>query len=247
LKGGFKGSESAFPFLLALFAGLLLLVPGIAGEYKFWGFLVGVVLASVTFIVFRFKPNTDPFIDIVVERKNISFPFELLPKDVRPKTDAVTTEIFEQGVEEYKSGSYASAAKLYASAFDKGGSFWPAKVNEGSCYQLLGKFERALQTYDQVVRDCADPKFVRQALGNGGEILVNLARAAAPGVKRDALLEKGYERHLRAHQTEETFNSVFNLWESSILTGRSSEADSLLEKLRSMPEYTSRKELFGDE
>jgi hypothetical protein len=88
-----------------------------------------------------------------------------------------------------------------------------------------------------VIERCPVPRFRRQALGNSGEILLILAESATSPQDQEALRHQGYERSAAAVAVEETFVSLYNLWQAASQLGKSEECADLLGRMKRYPEF----------
>ncbi len=171
-----------------------------------------------------------------VKVNEVSFDYFERSKAERLPASQSLTSRYDDAKEEEKRGNHGTAAELYLGIFADRPDYWPAKVQAGVCFQFNGDFDEALLAYSHVINNCAEPKFLRQALGNTGEVLV--AQARSEGEERAATLrEEAYLYYKRAVSTESTFVSLYNCWTICNETGKLPEATEFLEKLKATEEF----------
>lgn len=214
-----------------------LFVPGVDGGAKTFLFAVCAVCATGLVVMQRRPDSGEAHTEFKVSVKEIAFVHTERPKTDRPPASDPVMQTFDRAKVLAAEGRFADAAALYSKAFQEGGEYWAAKVNEAYCYQVQGNLERALKTYSIVEAACPVPRFRRQALGNSGEIYRAMAFASDDENGRRSLGLRAYEKYVAAVAAEETFVSLYNLWQASHALGKSAEGDLLLQKLRQSPEF----------
>lgn len=228
-------SERVVPLSLAAAAIASLVIPGLSDSPRAMCFVTA-VLCATAYAIYQ-RPLMPGQRRTVVEVAQIKFIHWERGKEDRPGASLETTEVYEQALRAFHEKKYDQAARLYGQAFHVGQGYWPAKINQGFSYQAMGDLDEAMRVYDDVVSECPEPRFRRQALGNAGDILMARAQAAAQMPAKNALMAHAYEKYVAAHECEETFVSLYNLWQASLATGRDTKARELLSKLERCPEY----------
>ena len=229
-----KKSRLIFPIIL-LVAGIGSLA--ILGEpYGFVSFAAALMCATISYL-YTGRRSAESATGFKVSLKEITFIHYERSRADRPKTTDEVTNIFDQANQKMRNKEYPEAATLFSRAFHLGNQYWAAKVNEGFCFQAIGDFDQALAIYSQIERECPTPKFRRQALGNSGEILFAMAGAVTSREQKESLTNEGYGKYEAAHAAEETFVSLYNLWQAASITKRAEQEADLLAQLQTHPEF----------
>lgn len=223
-----------FPGILIL-AGIISLIL-IEQPYNSVCFALAVICSTIVYFYGKSR-SSEIATEFKVSLKEISFIHYERSREDRPDTTEKVTKVFDLARQEMKNQNYADAASHFSQAFSLGNQYWAAKVNEGFCYQAAGNFEKALSIYGQIDKKCPTARFRRQALGNSGEVLFAMASATNDTKQARSLMARGYQKYSAAYQAEETFVSLYNLWQAATMAAQHEQAAQLLAKLQTHSEF----------
>ena len=229
--------DKVIPLSLVVTAIIVAFIPNLCETPKTVMFCVALFGAITSALLLRRSRAGQSSTQWKVKINEISFSHYERSREDRPPVSEEVTELYDEALEKQHSGNFADAARLFRRAFEVGEQYWPAKINESFCYGAMGQLERALAEYDDVLVQCTAGRFRRQALGNSGNILMEMAKATESKKQKRSFALTAYERFAAARAVEEAFVSMFNLWQAAAIIGKKDEAEGLLIKLKEDPKY----------
>ncbi len=225
-----------FPFLFIILAfAVFFLAPNLSSILRGLVGIVALLLGAVLYLLTRANHQIRKA-KFLVKVNEVSFDYFERNKAERPPASQSITSRYDEALQEQRRGNFRTASELFLGIFADKPDYWPAKIQAGVCFQFNGDFDEVLLEYSHVINNCAEPKFLQQALGNTGEVLV--AQARSETVERAATLrEEAYHYYKRAESTQSIFVSIYNCWTICNETERLREAGEFLEKLKATEEF----------